>query len=462
GHVLSLSRMDRITALRHDAATNTFFLTVQPGLLLSRLREQLASRTFNTTTWSPESRAALKIFQQAPAQFFPPDPTETSASIGGMVSCNASGACSFAFGPTSAHIQALRVLLPDGSPIALKRGECDVHDRRFRVVTETERIIERTLPGYRTPSVKNAAGYRIADHMDMVDLFIGMEGTLGVITEIEIRLSPAPAHIFGFLAFLPDEASALKFVRALRGETLPELSAPLTQRPVAIEFFNSNALELLRHQKLTNPAFSYLPDLLPEHNTAIYTEYHGMDEETVSNALVAACDALTAFGGDSETALAADTPHVMEQLKKFRHALPEAVNLLISERKKQEPSLTKLGTDMSVPDSHLELMMSLYNSDLAKSGLESVIFGHIGDNHVHVNILPRTRDDYQRGKDLYMAWAHEAVRLGGSVSAEHGIGKLKSEFLQIMYGADGVEEMRTLKKTFDPHGILNPGNLFSM
>jgi D-lactate dehydrogenase (cytochrome) len=298
--------------------------------------------------------------------------------------------------------------------------------------------------------------------MDLVELFIGMEGTLGVISEIELRLSPAPSCIFGFLAFLPDEAAALKFVRALRGEALPELTAPLSQRPVAIEFFNSDALELLRRQKQTNPAFSYLPDLLPEHNTAIYTEYHGMDEETVSHALEAACDALAAFGGDAEHALAADEPHMMEKLKKFRHALPEAVNLLIGERKKQEPSLTKLGTDMSVPDSHLELMMSLYNGDLAKSGLESVIFGHIGDNHVHVNILPRNLDDYQRGKDMYMAWAGEAVRLGGSVSAEHGIGKLKAEFLEIMYGADGVEEMRTLKKTFDPHGILNPGNLFLM
>jgi D-lactate dehydrogenase (cytochrome) len=104
--------------------------------------------------------------------------------------------------------------------------------------------------------------------------------------------------------------------------------------------------------------------------------------------------------------------------------------------------------------------MALYNHDLAESGLQSVIFGHIGDNHLHVNILPRNLADYQQGKEMYMAWAREAVRLGGSVSAEHGIGKLKAGFLEIMYGADGIAEMRALKKTFDPHGILNPGNLF--
>ncbi len=95
------------------------------------------------------------------------------------------------------------------------------------------------------------------------------------------------------------------------------------------------------------------------------------------------------------------------------------------------------------------------------AGLESVIFGHIANNHLHVNILPNSLEEYERGKALYLCWAEEIVARGGSISAEHGIGKLKVPFLQLMYGEQGVEQMRQLKGLFDPQLMLNPGNLFS-
>ena len=148
-------------------------------------------------------------------------------------------------------------------------------------------------------------------------------------------------------------------------------------------------------------------------------------------------------------------------MKKFRHAIPESINMLIGEHKKAIPELTKLGTDMSVPDGRLEEVMRMYHDGLAAAGLDYVIFGHIGNNHVHVNILPRSMEEYEMGRALYLEWARQIVAMGGSVSAEHGIGKIKTEFLKLMFGDEGIQRMRQVKELFDPAGLLNRGNLFT-
>jgi len=134
------------------------------------------------------------------------------------------------------------------------------------------------------------------------------------------------------------------------------------------------------------------------------------------------------------------------------------VNLLIDERRKENPGLMKLGTDMSVPDSALEQMLALYNRDLEASGLEYVKFGHIGNNHIHVNILPHSLEEYDRGKSLYSRWADTVVDLGGTISAEHGIGKLKRDLLVRMFGPEAIKQMQALRQIFNPEDLLNRGN----
>ncbi len=102
----------------------------------------------------------------------------------------------------------------------------------------------------------------------------------------------------------------------------------------------------------------------------------------------------------------------------------------------------------------------MWSEGLERLGLEHVIFGHIGDNHLHVNILPNSAGEYEKGRRLYHEWTLAAVRMGGTVSAEHGVGKLKREMLAEMYGPKAIEEMRQLKNCFDPLALLNRGNLF--
>ncbi len=401
GLVLNLSRMNALGKIDGDR------MTVQPGALLVDICKAVGGIT-------------------DPSYSFPPDPTETTASIGGMVSTNASGARTFRYGSVRNWIQALDVVLAHGETVRVERGVHRASGLNFKLGS-----IEGTLPALRMPKVKNAAGYFLKPDMDLVDLFIGAEGTLGVVTGITLRLLPKPERITGLIAFFASEEEALGFVRFLRkaGSPIP---------PTGIEFFDVQSLDLLRQTQ------SDLPELKPGFHTAIYFEYEGDPPETVVEKVDEAIDCWVAEGARD-----------LETLRQFRHAVPEAVNQLIAER-----GMTKLGTDMAVPDGQLENVMRIYRDGLAEAELEHVVFGHIGNNHLHVNILPRNEAEHEAGKALYLDWAKQVVAMGGTVSAEHGIGKIKTEFLKLMYGDEGIREMRKLKQLFDPCGLLNPGNLF--
>ncbi len=428
GLILNLSRMKHIGTVAERR------ITVQPGALLSEINAAVAPQHL----------------------FFPPDPTETSASIGGMLACNASGALSYHYGPTRRWIRSVRVMLADGDTLSLRRGEQKATGTRFVLQTDSGRRIAGDLPALKMPAVKNAAGYYAEPDMDLLDLFIGMEGTLGVITSAELELCPQPSIRQALTAFFPTEAGALAFVRFLRGEAEGALPVP----PVAIEFFDERALNLLRRARREISAFSHLPALPDRCEAAIYVELHGNDAAAVEATVLAIAARMQTPGAGDDICWFAERAQVLDRLKHFRHATPEVVNLMIDERRKTCPTLTKLGTDMAVPDAALEHIMTCYHRDLAAAGLEYVIFGHIGNNHVHVNILPRSLEEYDRGKALYLAWAGAVTALGGSISAEHGIGKIKIALLEALYGANGIGEMKKLKRLLDPGALLNPGNLF--
>ena len=462
GHVLNLSRMNKITGLRHDPNSGRFFLSLQPGVALSDLRRALENKDFDAAGWQPAALEALALLRSRSSFFFPPDPTESTATIGGMIACNASGARSFKYGPTRQHIEGLRVTLADGSLATLRRGRQKAMKRKFSLLCDNGRGIEGALPSYRWPAVKNAAGYFSEEDMDLVDLFIGSEGTLGVITEAELALNPSPAFEWGVMAFFKRERDALIFVRRLRGDVVEPQTPVVRPMPVAIEFIDSRALDLLRDKKNEYDILIDIPNLPPAFHTGVYVEFHGDNEDVLSEAVTTLSELLAQCGGEESATWTAMDKREMKRLHDFRHAVPETVNLTIDERRKKEPRLTKLGTDMAVPDAELENIIGLYHAALDSISLQYVMFGHIGNNHIHVNILPESLQDYELGKNLYLEWAREAIRLGGTVSAEHGIGKLKTPLLKEMYGEEGIRQMRDVKKAFDPDLRLNQGNLFEV
>ena len=150
----------------------------------------------------------------------------------------------------------------------------------------------------------------------------------------------------------------------------------------------------------------------------------------------------------------------LEAMKAFRHALPERINSIIGHRKLNIPDLTKVGTDMAVPIGALAEMHDEYRQRLEEAHIEYCIFGHIGNSHLHVNILPRSMDELETAYALYTDFARRAVALGGSVAGEHGIGRLKKKFMDIQYNRQELELMKEVKRFFDPEGTLNPGVLY--
>ena len=450
GHVLNLSRMDKITRIRRDE-DGRFYLTVQPGLVLSHLTKSIEDRRFDHKSMDAGSRAALQGLLDAPEQFFPVDPTETSATIGGMAACNASGARTYRYGAMRRHVSALRVLLADGRSLSLRRGEQMAGGRSLTLKTEDGTSIDLHLPTYTMPDTKNASGYYVEDDMDTVDLFIGSDGTLGVITEVELALLPSPGAMWEVSCLFRDEDSAIDFVEAVKSQAADVAT---------IEFFDADALDILRRQKETNPAFSRLPKIASWVKAMVSVELHSADDSHAQEHLFLLGSILSHAGGYEEDTWVARNQQDLARLKFIRHAIPESVNMMIDERRKVDPVITKLGTDMSVPDRHLRDAMDMYRQGLRESGLQSAIWGHIGDNHLHVNILPRSGDEYRRGKDLYLKWAKLVTEMGGAVAAEHGVGKLKTPFLRIMYGDEHVREMYDVKRALDPKGLLGTGNLF--
>lgn len=452
GHIMNLMKMDKILAIRSDR-NGAFYLKAQPGLILSKLRELIKTKRLDCTGFDESSLEAYKQFIESEEMFFSPDPTETSATLGGMVACNASGARSYLYGSIRNHITGLKVVLSDGESLSLRRGENFAKGRELRVLTDSGGEILLDLPKYNMPRTKNASGYFIEDNMDAIDLFIGSDGTLGVISEIEIKLLKLPNVIWGAMCLLQKAETVDRFVDFLRAEC---------EHVSSIEYFDSNSLEILRMQKIKNTAFKRLPDVEKDINAAIYIEIHADTEVIALDTLRKVASELEVIGEDSSNSWVARNQFDKDKLYFFRHAVPESVNMLIDQKRIDYPNITKLGTDMSVPDEYLSEIMNTYNSMLKERNLKSATWGHIGNNHLHVNILPENEEEYIRGKELYVEWASIVTQMGGAVSAEHGVGKLKSGMLTIMYGDKYISEMRKLKAQLDPIEILGIGSMFSV
>lgn len=454
GMVLSLDRLNRVRGLRRSRE-GAILVACEAGVVLAELQRSLQGGTFaDAPSWGRDCTGFLSDIRDE-RLFFPPDPTETSASIGGMVACNASGAHSFCYGPTRRYVHSLEVVLADGSVVNLERGrETADEDGGFflRRLDGTETRV--CLPTYRQPATKNAAGYFAEPGMDVVDLFVGSEGTLGIITAAELRLVPAPASTCMAVVFWGDEAAALRFTRRVR-EQREALGL------LAVEYMDPGALGMLRERRRSMGAASGVPACLPPDAACLVYLDIGTAAAEYRKALVDLAGLVRSLGGDPDHCWSGQTRAERERLRLFRHALPETVNARIAEIRRTHPTITKLGTDMAVPDDCLGDVLRLYRTRLDSHRLEYVIFGHIGDNHLHVNILPRTPEEYATGYELYVMFARDVVRMGGSPSAEHGVGKLKTAFLEIAFGREGVAQMKAVKDAFDPEWRLGKGTLFA-
>lgn len=415
GTVLATDKLDALCEIDE----RTRLARVSPGVSLKRLRERAREHGL----------------------FFPPSPTEEDCFVGGAIATNASGGASFRYGAVRDYVKALRVVLPTGDTITLRRGERRAQDRRLILLTDSGGAIAAKLPFYESPDVKNAAGYFVKPGMDAIDLFVGAEGTLGVVVEATIELAPLPEELFSCVAFFPSEKAGLDFLDEARAQSRSEggVSARV------LELFDGRSISFLDGK---------YPDVPEDVGAAIWFEEETTRDE-IDDVAERWVELIERHGGDPDDVWASLDENDRRKVKEFRHDAPAAVNEYIAAN-----DFKKLGTDVAVPVSEFRDYYEYVKRKIEWFGLRYVIYGHGGDCHLHANMLPENNKEYLHGRECYRYLCIEAVRRGGTISAEHGVGKLKRGYLVDMYGLDAVKEMGALKAAFDPNLVLNIGVMF--
>jgi FAD/FMN-containing dehydrogenase len=354
-------------------------------------------------------------------QFFGPNPTETSASIGGIIATNAGGARSFRFGAVRHHVLSLTAVFMDGRVATFHKGD---------------RVDFPYQPVQQPATTKNAAGYWLKPDLEWVQLLSGSEGTLAIITEAELQLLPDPPALLSGVIFFGTEDAALDAVDVWR---------PIDDLRL-LEMLDERSLNYLR------PRYGDLPtgakaalmieqDLLSETDSEVDTWLDRLSRQG-------------AYENESWFGL---TVAERERFRKFRHDLP----IMMVDHGRR--SGAKFGTDFAVP---LNRGRELYRFYVERCEAlfpgHYAIFGHAGDANVHVNLLARGPEDAQTAEALMTEFAKFVLSLGGTVAAEHGIGKHKTNLLQLMYSRTDIEAMKQVKRQLDPGWLLGQGTIFDL
>lgn len=449
--VLSLSRMGEVEAPRGG------LVRAQAGVALSTLEQALLAHGL----------------------CYPPVPTFHGALVGGVVSTNAAGAATFKYGTTRDWVSGLIVVLASGDVLEIERGECRAHPDGYFEVEGTQGDVTRVpVPDYIPPRVpKRSAGYHTEPNLDLVDLFVGSEGTLGVITEALLRVIPQPPRALGWVTF-GSERAALDTVGRLRSVARATWNTrdPRGIDVAAIESLDRRCLELLREDGKDREhgvrlpagadcALLFLAEQPPGTDVARAMDEIGRldDAARPDTPLVRLCLLLREAGAlDSlELALPGDERHAARLLA-LREAVPMAVNHRIGAAQRTDPGVHKTAADMIVPFEELPAMMVRYREGFARRGLDHALWGHVSDGNIHANAIPRSSEQVRLGEEAILEFGEEVLRLGGCPMSEHGVGRspVKQELLRRLYGEAGIAQMRAVKAALDPQWKLAPGVLF--
>ncbi len=368
GILLSFERMTAIIAIHAE----DFQVTVQPGIGHKDLNAQLG-------------RYGL---------FFPPDPG-ANATIGGMIANNAAGIRTVKYGATKDNVLRLQVALADGRLIHV---------------------------GSR--SIKQSSGY------DLLHLFVGSEGTLGIITEATLKLAPIAAHMSAVLAAFPTIEAAVETVVAVRGSGLD---------PAALELIDAAHARMLREAEGVD-----LTD-----NPTLFMEFHATHPATLELGLTAVQQICEDNG-----ALAFRATTNPTERKRLWHARHHSYEIMV----RSHPNKRFFINDVAVPISAYPSLISYIEQLKRDENITLYMIGHAGDGNIHVEFPFSDDAEYQHRLKLNEKIVLKAIALGGTATGEHGVGMGKIGHMKAEHG-EAVEIMRAIKKSLDPKGILNPGKV---
>jgi len=344
---------------------------------------------------------------------FAPDPTsEQDATIGGAIACNASGARSLFYGTTRRHVNGVSVVHADGAVATYRRSRPE----------------------------KNTVGFAAAQ--DPVDWFVGSEGTLGIVAEAELSLVPIPAHVVGLAIPFRDEASALEFVVAARnGES--------GRNARCLEFFDETAFGI---------AAKSLASSWSDSATMIYLEDDARDASDLSEVMSAWLTTAERFGAMSDDIRIFDGAQALRDARIMRHAVPATMNERGAAEMKNGGR--KVSTDWAVPYARLSEALNASRTAVERNGAPvPVTYGHAGNGHPHQNFIAHNPEELRVINASIEETLRCVIQMGGTVSAEHGLGKLKRAWLGLQLSPRQIAIMRAMKQTLDPTGLFSPGNV---
>ncbi len=357
--------------------------------------------------------ADVRRAAEAAGLLFTPDPTsEEESTIGGAIACNASGARSLRYGATGPHVRALTVLLANGQLLDLRRPALE----------------------------KNTVGYPITH--DPVEWFVGSEGTLGVVVAAEFALQALPRQVLGLAIPFASESDALAFVVAARRAR--------AVHPRCLEFFDQGAMEIARTAEGGGAWAS-------EIRAMVYVEETGTEHDT-ELPLDAWLELAEVHRAATEDIRVYDSATALNEARRMRHAVPATMNERGATRRAFGGR--KVSTDWAVPYPRLAEALTLARGFADEAGTpRGIAYGHAGNGHPHQNIIAADADELARIERVVYATLEAVIAMGGTVAAEHGIGKIKRRWLPLQASPVQQGVMRALKRELDPLGLLAPGNV---
>ena len=385
------------TSLEGNVLGNKNGITIS----LERMNKILSVNTedFDCRVQAYVTRKQLNEYLKDQGVFFPIDPG-ADASIGGMASTSASGTMAVKYGTMRTVVSGLTVILPSGKII--KTG---------------------------TRAKKTAAGY------NLTNLFIGSEGTLGIISEIHLRLSPIPESIMSAVCQFPDLESAV-----LTAQEIIQYGVTIAR----IEMLNKDQMQIsINYSKLENL----------EAKPTLFFEFHGSEQSNKESIEIVESISKNNKGSEFKWAKSNEERN---KLWKARHDVYYSV-------KNQSKNIRVYTTDICVPISSLVECIKFAESEIQKYGLKAPMVGHVGDGNFHTTVIynPEKKDDYKMIRDYSDKLIEKALSVDGTITGEHGIGMQKKDYL-IKQHSDNIQVMQSIKKTLDPKNIMNPGKVFDL
>ena len=376
--------------------------------------------------------------------YYPVDPTSRhDAYVGGTLSCNASGFIPGEKGATRYWVQEIELMLINGYSLNIKRGEYISSEGSFNIQFGDQSII-LPVPQYERPKIKNASGpySSINNEIDFIDLIIGSEGIFGMILNCTFNLAKRPKEYLELFLRLKDENHAV----SLHSYLYEYLNHDMSQI-TALEYFGYNCQTYMKHKDFL---FRDASEVGVYMQIPIYTG--SIDDKTALWA-----DVLNHFDAsiNLDNIIVLNDPLSWKKFFEARHSIPD--NALTKTRQLGGVSII---TDTIVPPENFEMYLQKIHAKLQTQNIEYLLFGHLGDCHLHFHLIP-DKSQHEQSMQVYDYMIDLSAQMGGVYSAEHGTGKRKRNDFKKCYGEEAVEMVRQSKLAVDPNLIFNRGNVFN-